>query len=47
MTNMLFRLALLALVASGYGEEWAPNASSAKNQFRDPSIEYRAKFRYW
>lgn len=45
--NMLSSLALLALVIVGYGKEEASEIPGAGNMFRDPSVEYRAKFRYW
>jgi hypothetical protein len=43
----MLTLALLALVAVGYGNQGASKTPGAGNMFRDPSVEYRAKFRYW
>jgi hypothetical protein len=45
--NMFSSLALLALVAVGHGKEGTSKTPSAGNMFRDPSVEYQAKFRYW
>ena len=44
---MLSALPLLALVVVGYGKEEISEIQGAGNIFRDPPVEYRAKFRYW
>lgn len=44
---MIVCLVLLAIITPGFGKHWSQSASDGNDQFRDPSTEYRPKFRYW
>jgi len=44
---MIFILAFLAFVTFGYGHKGTSNTTCVDDVFRDPPVEYRAKFRYW